>query len=242
MTLTVCLEGCNGMVLASDSRGTFGDPRVLTAQNDTIRKLYSVSKYVGVLLSGANEMGAMIMDEAQRLMAKDSVEGATNVMSAMREVLRRRYGEWFPNFQMQAVQGVPLPMRPALIVTVAGYDADDKGKFTVQRTYSLSSPLDFAPALHNFGFALSGVPQYATYLLNRLYDRALNIDHLKRLAVYVISETATQDGKVGGPIQVATVTQNVGIVLLSAKEIADLSKGNDKINMQLRELFKQEPR
>jgi len=39
MTLTVCIEGSDGMVLASDSRGTFGDPRGLTAQNDTIKKI-----------------------------------------------------------------------------------------------------------------------------------------------------------------------------------------------------------
>lgn len=48
MTLTVCLKGKDGMVLASDSRGTFGDPRRVTAQNDNMKKLYAVSKYVGV--------------------------------------------------------------------------------------------------------------------------------------------------------------------------------------------------
>jgi len=237
MTLTVCLEGSDGMVLASDSRGTFGDPRGLTAQNDTIRKLYPLAKHVGVLLSGANEMGAMIMDEAGRLIKQGEVNGTTNVMAAMREVLRRRYGEWFPNFQMQPMPNVPVPVRPALIVTVGGYDVEEGGSCTLQRTYSLSSLLDFAPSLHNFGFALSGVPQYATYLLNRLYGRSMNIDHLKRLAVYVISETATQDAKVGGPIQVATVTPADGIRVLDADEIDNLSRANAKINMKLRRLF-----
>jgi hypothetical protein len=44
------------MVLASDSRGTFGDPRAVTAQNDNMKKLYLVSKYVGVILAGSGEL------------------------------------------------------------------------------------------------------------------------------------------------------------------------------------------
>src|SRR4030067_3619876 len=99
MTLTVCLEGSDGMVLASDSRGTFGDPRGLTAQNDTIRMLYPLAKHVGVLLSGANEMGAMIMDEAGRLIKQGEVNGTTNEMAAIGEILRGREAERFPNVQ-----------------------------------------------------------------------------------------------------------------------------------------------
>jgi len=63
MTLCVCIKGKDGMVLASDSRGTFGDPRAVTAQNDNMKKLYLVSKYVGVILAGSGELGAMVMNE-----------------------------------------------------------------------------------------------------------------------------------------------------------------------------------
>jgi len=225
------------MVLASDSRGTFGDPRGATAQNDTIKKLYPVSKYVGVLLSGANESGAMIMDEAERDIKKDNIEGATNIMRKMRELLRARYSEWFPSFQMQPLPNVSAPVRPSLVVTVGGYDRDEKGQYTVQRTYTLSSVMDFAPNLHNFRFALSGIPFYATYLLNRLYDKSMRMQHLKRLAAYVITETATQDGKVGGPIQMATITPSDGVQVLDEAEIISLIKANDKINDRLKQLF-----
>ncbi len=34
---------------------------------------------------------------------------------------------------------------------------------------SMISQLEFAPMLHDYGFALQGVAQYALYLLNRLY-------------------------------------------------------------------------
>lgn len=34
MTLLIALKGKDGLVMASDNRGTFGDPRGVTAQND----------------------------------------------------------------------------------------------------------------------------------------------------------------------------------------------------------------
>lgn len=39
MTLIVCAKAQDGMVFASDSRGAFGDPQTLTAQNDTMKKV-----------------------------------------------------------------------------------------------------------------------------------------------------------------------------------------------------------
>jgi hypothetical protein len=44
-----------------------------------------------------------------------------------------------------------------------------------------------------------GVPQYAIYLPNISSDKAA------ALAEYLISETASQDPKVGGPIKIAKV-------------------------------------
>ncbi len=57
MTLLVALKGSDGLALAADSRGTFGDPRGITAQNDTMEKAFIVSPHVAVLLAGAGELG-----------------------------------------------------------------------------------------------------------------------------------------------------------------------------------------
>jgi len=43
MTLVTCFRGKDGVVLAADSRGTIGDPRGLTAINDTQQKLLSLN-------------------------------------------------------------------------------------------------------------------------------------------------------------------------------------------------------
>jgi 20S proteasome alpha/beta subunit len=51
-----------------------------------------------------------------------------------------------------------------------------------------------------------GVPQYAVYLSHRYYDPGISTDNATALAEYLISETASQDPKVGGPIRIAKVS------------------------------------
>lgn len=237
MTLTVCLKGKDGMVLASDSRGTFGDPRRVTAQNDNMKKLYAVSKYVGVLLSGSGELGAMIMEGIPDKLKSDKVEGVTPVMSFLRKHLMKQYGDWFRGFLIRPVANSPAPPRPTLSVTVGGYEANSKGTPTVQKIYSLNCHNNFAPHLHDYGFSLSGVAQYALYLLNRLYTPESKVENLLALGAYVITETASQDGKVGGPVQIIKIQPDVGCVILNSEDINKILKSNTGRSEKLKVLF-----
>jgi len=224
------------MVLASDSRGTFGDPRGVTAQNDNQKKSYGLSKYVGVLMAGSGELGAMIMNEIATDVKNRNLEGVTPIMNAAREILKRRYGEWFARFSLQAIPNVPTPVRPTLVVIIGGYDLDNTGKPVIQKIYSLNCHLDFAPMLHDYGFALEGVAQYALYLLNRLYAGE-SVKNLLPLAAYVITETASQDGKVGGPVQLMQITSEEGCRILSSEEINSIIASNSSRSDNLRVSF-----
>lgn len=226
MTLLVALSGADGLVVASDSRGTFGDPRGVTAQNDSQKKLYVASKYSAILAAGAGELGAQLMAEVTA--AVKDIEGVTPVMDATRGLVRAKYGDWFSRFAIQPVPGVPSPVRPDLALLVAGYDVDADGRPTDQRIFQLISQADFAPMLHNYGFAIQGVAQYALYLLNRLYQRDSTVEQLKALAVYVITETASQDGKVGGRVQMATITAGGGCKELTAEEVEAIVSQNQR--------------
>lgn len=237
MTLCVCIKGKDGMVLASDSRGTFGDPRAVTAQNDNMRKLYLVSKYVGDILAGSGELGAMVMNEISEKIRSSKIEGVTPIMGEIRKVLIQRYQEWFAGYQIMPVPGNPNPVRPTLVVLIAGYDIDSAGKPTIQKIYSLNCHFNFAPMLHDYGFAIEGVAQYALYLLNRLYTPESNVDKLLPLAAYVISETASQDGKVGGPIQTVKITSDGGGVTLSPEDINNIVSSNTDRSKKLRSMF-----
>jgi len=227
------------MVLASDSRGTFGDPRATTAQNDNMHKLYGISKYVGVVLAGSGEIGSTIMCEIQNEIKKANppIEGITPVMNFVRAILIKRYNEWFKSFAIAPVQGAPFPIRPTLVLIIGGYEVDENGKPTIQRIYSLNCHVNFAPMLHDYGFALNGVAQYALYLLNRLYKPNLSVDKLLPLGAYVITETASQDGKVGGPVQLMQILPEQGCVTLEEEGINKILQENKLRSEKLQDSF-----
>ncbi len=236
MTLLVALKGVDGLVLAADSRGTFGDPRGITAQNDTMIKAHVVAQHTGVLIAGSSEVGALLIKEFSEGVAKEIVDHPSVVVEALRSHTRQRYTEWFPSLppvaSVAAIQ-TGQPMRPDLTYLIGGVDTTD-GEVLI---YQLTSTNDFAPMLHNYGFAVAGVPQYALYLLNRMYQPDRSIDELVSLAVYVITETASQDGKVGGPVSVITVTKDDGCSELDAQSVARVVDENETRSQNLRQSF-----
>ena len=235
MTLTVCLRGKDGFVLASDSRGTFGDPRGITAQNDTIKKVYLIRKF-GILSAGGPQ-GNLIIEEVARAIESDNIKSATGVMEKVREVGKGKFNEWFPAFPFMPVPGQNSQfVRPILQLTIVGFDVEN-GK-PIPRIHSMVSNYDFAPNLHDFGFALGGVAQYALYLLNRLYSVDMVIENLKRLAAYVVTETASQDGKVGGPVQIGVIAVDGQTQMLNKEEIDSIMKENENRSVGLKELFR----
>lgn len=236
MTLLVALRGSDGIVVASDSRGTFGDPRGVTAQNDAQKKLYRASKYSSILTAGSGELGATIMAEALGLIQED--DGVSTVLDKTRTLVRAKYDDWFPGFVIQPNEDGD-PVRPDLALLVAGYD--ESGDAPEQKIFQIVSALDFAPMLHNYGFALVGVAQYGLYLLNRLYKDNQNVEQLRALAAYVITETATQDGKVGGPVQMATIKPDEGCRELPQDEIDAIVSKNERKNTSLQDSFFKEP-
>src|SRR6266568_1517851 len=159
MTLLVALKGRDGLVLAADSRGTFGDPRGVTAQNDAQQKAHILSPHVAVLAAGSGEVGALIIDMAKQQVAANGTDGATPVMNVLRDTVRARYAEWFPSvppvLPFALIQTGQVATRPDLAFLVGGYELDG-----TPRLFGLGSLVDFSPMLHDYGFALQGIAQY----------------------------------------------------------------------------------
>ncbi|MGB8706842.1 MAG: hypothetical protein WCD72_02675 [Dehalococcoidia bacterium] len=225
MTLLIAVMGIDGMVLAADSRGTFGDPRGVTAQNDSIRKAFILTSHVAAIQAGSAELGAMILKQVQDALAKQpGIDGVGNVVKVVHDTARASYDAWFPGLPQTAVLNPQTGVfigRPDLTFIIGGYEKDQSENFVRPVIYQLNSALNFAPMIHDYGFAVAGVPTYALYLLNRLCksDRKAQ-EELAPLAVYAISETASQDGKVGGPIRVVIVKPT------GAKELTDVEVGS----------------
>lgn len=89
--------------------------------------------------------------------------------------------------------------RPGVMFILGGYRPGPAGAAT-PLIYILNSQSSFAPQLAGNYPMMAGVPQYAVYLSHRCYDPAISCDNAAALAEYLISETASQDPKVGGPI------------------------------------------
>jgi 20S proteasome alpha/beta subunit len=113
----------------------------------------------------------------------------------------------------------------------------EEGSDPIPRIYQLPSETDFAPMLNAHGFALAGIAQYALYLLNRLYEPDRSVEELQALAVYVINETASQDGKVGGPVKVVIITPDTRAKLLGDPAVKRIEKTNEGRSKALRDSF-----
>lgn len=241
MTLLVALAGTDGLALAADSRGTFGDPRGITAQNDSQQKAHILAPHVAVLIAGAGELGSLLIAQVVAEIQQQGLDGVTPVMDFLRNHCRTRYNEWFPTVPaMQApalAQTGQVPVRPEIICLVAGYELDPEGHVAAPKMYQIASGMDFAPMLINYGFSVAGVAQYALYLLNSLYEPDRSVQELTALAVYVITETASQDGKVGGPVNVIIVRPGDGCHLLAAEEVQNVQTANETRSSTLRDSF-----
>jgi len=239
MALLVALHGKDGLVAVADSRGTFGDPRGVTAQNDSQRKVHLVSPHAALMFAGAGELGAQMLVEISKVLNQagpGGSDGASNVLEVARRVCRQKYQEWFPHLPPAIPPGIPQLARPDLAFLCVGYDPGPSGRFEVPRIYQSLSAFDFPPMLHEYGFAIIGVTQYALYLLNRLFEPDRSLAELTSLAVYVITETASQDGKVGGPVRVVTISPEGGRELTRA-QVEGIQEANEERAAALRRSF-----
>ena len=234
MTLIVGLEGRDGLVLAADSRGTIGDPRALTAINDLQQKLFKLSSQCGITISGSSELATFLIGKLQDTMAQKKLTQVDDVVKEAIEVIKSNHFKWFGKRPWAGPQPI-LDQRPGLIFIIAGYNVI-KGNAGA-KIFLISGALDFAPQLCSTGFMVAGIPQYAVYLIHRLYDRQMNLKSLQALAAHLITETASQDPKVGGPIKMAHITPNEGYQELDEKSIEHILEINQRQNRELRQFF-----
>lgn len=237
MTLLIALKGKDGLVMASDSRGTFGDPRGVTAQNDAQQKTHILSPHVAVLAAGSGEIGALIIDIVRKKVDEQKIDWATPVMNTLRDTVREQYNNWFPSVPpiqaMPMIQSGQVPVRPDLAFIVGGYEQD-----RTSRLFGLGSLMDFSPMLHDYGFAVLGVAQYALYLLNRLYEANRTVVELTSLAIYAITETISQDGKVGGPVNVITIKPDgEGCKTITPEAVLKIQETNKSRSKALQDSF-----
>lgn len=223
MTLGVGIETPDGIVLASDSRATVGDLRGLTTNNDTHMKIFTPIPIIAVALSGSGDTGHALMQYVATGLASQNLGGIDAVAHAIQNLGKQYYAQSFgPPVWLMNPAGVPVcAQRPDVWLLLAGYTDDSHPKL-INMTSAV--PFNFTPGFSNTGFAAIGVAPLALYLLNRLYRRDLTLEVAKDLAAYCIEETASQDGKVGGPLRMAIVRPKRATEIVLNDEIAELGR------------------
>ena len=234
MTLIVGLEGQDGLVLASDSRGTIGDPRGLTAVNDTYNKIYKLSDLCGVAISGASELSNRLIDLFKKHLVSKNLIDVDPIVDEFYTWAKKEYTDWFGQMSFVSHGQQVIDQRPNITLIVLGYNKNGDNK---SRIYLLTSAFDFVPQLCTSGHMMAGVPQYATYLIHRLYNPQMKLENIKKLAPYLIQETATQDPKVGGNVRMIEITLDNGYKELQEEDINAIIKVNDEQNSNLRNFF-----
>ena len=229
MSLAIGLTGRDGVVLAADSRGTVGDPRGLTAINDTMQKLFQLNKVVGCCTFGSAEMGLAVLTDFRGEVSNADVDDlyVESIVQSFSRVARQSYAAWFSN--------TPPNERPGLGIIIGGLNEAGEPK-----VYFMGHTYEFAPMPAPAGFHFGGVVNYAIYLAHRFYDRKISISDLRRLAEYLIYETSTQDPKVGGPIDIATIAEDGTYYELSGEEGKALRDANETLSAQLQDFFYKE--
>jgi hypothetical protein len=226
VTLIVGMRADTAIVLAADSRGTIGDPRGLTAINDSYVKIFKLSN-CGLGIAGASEMGAALLDG----LLKSDCNTVTNIDDAINKVVKQcadSFAGWF--------RDIPPAQRLGVILTLVGYRFS-KGKPPEPMIYILNSQFNFAPQLLNNLPCLTGIPQYAVYLVHRYLSPNITLDKAKALSEYLIAETASQDPKVGGRIRMAIISPDKGYNELTEAEVTAIHQANEGLNQKLRQFF-----
>ncbi|HEV2195405.1 MAG TPA: hypothetical protein VGR55_07465 [Candidatus Acidoferrum sp.] len=154
MSLAVAIEAANGIVLAADSRATFGDPRGMTAVNDTVQKIFRLSPRTAVAMVGQAEVGNALL---QHIIAGLTAQPNANVDQAaesIRTLGNQFFGQWFgpPQFMMGPSGPVPIP-RPDVWFLLVGYDNGGRPKIINMGSVP---PFNFAPNVSTTGFAAAG--------------------------------------------------------------------------------------
>lgn len=227
MSIGIAIVTQDGVVLAADSRGTFGDPRGQTAINDEMQKVFRVTSRCGVVIAGAGEIAVTILTETQAELAKQErpagMEASTADVAAT--LSRVALGFW----GRHGFFTVPMEQRPGLFFLVGG--VDDGGSPLI---HLVPSPQHFALHTMGTGYAVIGLGLLGQYWLSRTYVADMSVGDASDLAEFVIGEAATQEGKIGGSVSLAQVTPASGWSMMDPKDLTQLARVNKDILADIR--------
>lgn len=217
MTLVIGMKAKDGVVIASDSRASSG-----ITSNDTVQKIFKLGDHSAIGIAGDGGLAMYFLDQI-----KDGLNHGTGI-SDLAEQIRIKGKNTFNDF----FEHLTPDRRPSLSLLLIGYTKENKPEI-----YTLSSIDNFVPRKGVTGFECIGIPYIADYLLNRLYEYEIKTEAGEEMCVLCINETSSQDRGVGGPIHVATFSQNKKFQELTPIEVEKLKQKAEQFQINRKNRF-----
>ena len=225
MTLAFALRGSNGLVMGADSRVTGPDGTA-----DTATKFLRVNRDVGILTYGGAVVGLTTMNRIVDKVnnSNDLARGKRKVyFSDIQKITEQIFKDTF-NEQLTIIndnlkkEGKPEldPSDPQLVtgIILAGYDANETNQFKIVHWTSPDFTMESRPDI------IAAQWHISQFLSRHFYYPEMDIEQLKRLAVFMLIETETVSTTVGGQLKLATVTLDQGFQLLNENDIQAIIK------------------
>lgn len=202
MTLVIGIIAKDGIVLASDSRMTGS-----ITMNDTVRKVLKLDDHNALGVAGDGTLGIHFMETITDDLTFE--KGIVNLVEQIRLKGKEKFDDYFEHQEPKD--------RPGLTFLIAGYTKSGE-----PRLYELSSNDNFVPRPSSTGFDCTGVPYFAEYLLNRFYEKEINVKQAEVLAAFCIMETSSQARGVGGDIKIASFSPTKVYTELTLAQIGEI--------------------
>lgn len=219
MTLAMALRAVDGLVLVTDSRITGrGD----TA--DTSEKFLQVNRDIGVLTYGLAQPGYEGISQLVSEVNQHRWAHFSKIANEAARIFQDSYQSWLERQKEKQFHG------PVGFI-LAGYDSLETNQFRIvhyEITPNPEQPFGSLTKRLIPGDLLAAQWHLARYLLTKFYYPEMTVNELAGLAVFILTETMTVEETVGGPIQMAIITQTAGFQRLHQQDIIDVLRLHQK--------------
>lgn len=218
MTLAFALRGSNGLVLGADSRISSS---IGTA--DTSTKFLQVNREIGILTYGLAEVGyksiSGLVDKVNgysdfTATSTPRIVHFSEIARRTQEICKKTYDEFTAEVKKKNPNVTDIDLKTGFIL--AGYDANESNQFKI---YHFESP---SFNIEDRADIIAAQWHISQFLSDHFYYKEMDVEQLKRLAVFMLIETETISTTVGGRLKIATVTLENGFQLLNEQEIQDI--------------------
>jgi len=216
MTLAMALRAVDGVVLATDSciTGVGG-----TA--DTSEKFLQVNRNIGVLTYGLAQPGYEGISQLVSAVNQNQWAHFSKIGDEAAKISQSSYASWLENQKEERFYG-------AVGFILAGYDNLETNQFRIMHYEITPDPQQPFRKRSIPGDLLAAQWHIARYLLTKFHYPEMTVNELTELAVFLTAETMIIEETVGGPIQMATITQTAGFQRVHQQDVIRMLQSYQK--------------